>query len=125
GGGLGWGRGGGRGGPAGLLGCAGLPVALALGRRAGTQVYVLWRAAERGARRSERRAQLLQQAAVELNQSVSEDDLFRNAPRLLSDILPFTHAEVFVPEGEGLRVHTTWRWQVEPDFSIPFETVTG
>lgn len=111
--------------PASLLDYAGLLVALALGTLAGNQIYMLWRAAERRARRSERRAQLLQQAAVELNQSVSEDDLFRNAPRLLSDILPFTHAEVFVPEGEGLRVHTTWRWQVEPDFSIPFETVTG
>ncbi len=111
--------------PADVLDYGGFVLAMVLGTLAGDTIFRLWRSSERRARHSERRARLLQHAAVELNQSSSEADLFRNAPRLLSDILPFTHAEVFVPEGDHLRVHTTWRWKVEPDFTIPYETVTG
>lgn len=103
----------------------GLVLAMALGALAGHQIFSLWRLSERRARTSERRARLLQEAAIELNQAASIDELFRNAPRLLSDMLPFTHAEIFVPEADGLRVHTTWRWKVQPDFSIPLKTVTG
>lgn len=103
----------------------GMVAAMLLGTLAGHQIFALWRSAERRARRSERRARLLQEAAIELNQCTSVDALFRNAPRLLSDLLPFTHAEIFVPEADQLRVHTSYRWRIDPNFTIPLKTVTG
>lgn len=103
----------------------GILLAMALGALTGQQIFALWRLSEKRARSSERRAKLLQQAAIELNQASSIDELYRNAPRLLADLLPFTHAEIFVPEADGLRVHTTWRWKVQPDFWIPLKTVCG
>ncbi len=103
----------------------GMALAMLLGALAGHQIFALWRSAERRARHSERRAKLLQEAAIELNQCTSVDALFRNAPRLLSDILPFTHAEIFVPEEDHLVVHTSFRWRVDADFRIPLRTVTG
>lgn len=103
----------------------GMGLAMLLGALAGQQIFALWRSAERRARHSERRANLLQEAAIELNQCTSVDSLFRNAPRLLSDILPFTHAEIFVPEEDHLVVHTSFRWRVDADFRIPLRTVTG
>jgi GAF domain-containing protein len=111
--------------PAALGDYALLTLTMSLATVAGQQIFVLWRASERRARQSERKAQLLQEATVQINQSADVDALFRNAPRLLSDVLPFTHAEVFVPGGDGLQLHTSWRWIVQPDFSIPFTTVTG
>ncbi len=110
---------------AGPLDYVGMALAMALGATAGHQIFALWRSAERRARHSERRAKLLQEAAVELNQCTTVDALFRNAPRLLSDLLPFTHAEIFVPEDDQLRVHTSYRWRIDADFAIPLRTVTG
>ncbi len=103
----------------------GLALVMAIAALAGNQLYALWRTSERRARHSERRARLLQNAAMELNQAKTEQSLFRRAPRLLSAILPFTHGEVFLPLGEALKVHTSWRWDVSPDFTIPLTTVTG
>lgn len=111
--------------PAGPFDYVGMALAMLLGAVAGHQIFALWRSAERRARHSERRAQLLQEAAIELNQSPSVDALFRNAPRLLSDLLPFTHAEVFIPEGDHLQVHTSYRWRVNEGFKVPLRSVTG
>lgn len=103
----------------------GLTLAMLVAALAGNQLYSLWRAAERRARHSERRAQLLQIAAMELNQATSEESLFRRAPRLLSAILPFTHGEVLLPDGDGLKIHASWRWNVSPDFTVPLTSITG
>jgi len=111
--------------PAAPFDYVGMLLAMLLGALAGHQIFALWRLAERRARHSERRAQLLQEAAIELNQSTSVDSLYRSAPRLLSDLLPFTHAEIFVPTGDELRVHTSYRWRIDPDFTIPLRTVIG
>lgn len=92
---------------------------------AGLRLHHDWRTTQRHASDSERRARLLQQAALELNQSRTSGQLFQAAPRLLSDILSFSHAELFVPEGEQLQLSTAWRWQPEPGFSIPLHTVIG
>ena len=80
---------------------------------------------QRRAADSERRTRLLQQAALELNQAQSDRELFKAAPRLLSDILSFTHAEMFVPQGDELLLSTSWQWQPGPGFSIPLDTVIG
>lgn len=102
-----------------------LTLTMLLATVAGQQIFLLWRLSERRARQSERKALLLQEATVQINQSADVDALFRNAPRLLSDLLPFTHAEIFVPEEDCLRLHTSWRWIVQPDFTIPLNTVSG
>lgn len=91
----------------------------------GQHLHLAWRNSERRAADSDRRASLLQHAALELNQSRTPDQLFLAAPRLLSDILTFSHAELFVPDGDQLQLSTAWRWQPEPGFSIPLDTVIG
>lgn len=103
----------------------GLAAAMLIAGGAGHQLFTLWNAAERRARRSSRRARLLQQAALELNQADGVDRLFRSAPRLLSDMLAFAHAEIFVPDGDELVLHTTWRWNVPAGFRMPLRTVSG
>src|SRR5690606_9316748 len=67
----------------------------------------------------------LQQAALELNQADSIERLFQSAPRLLSEILAFTHAELFVPDGREMLLSHAWRWQAEDGFRIPMHTVVG
>lgn len=103
----------------------GLAAAMLLAGGAGHQLFTLWNAAERRARHSSRRARLLQQAALELHQADGIDRLFGSAPRLLSDMLAFAHAEIFVPDGDELVLHTTWRWNVGPGFRMPLRTVSG
>ena len=92
---------------------------------AGQRLNQAWRSNERLAAESDKRARLLRQAALELNQAQSESALYRAAPRLLSEILTFSHAELFVPEGEMLQLDTSWEWQPEPGFSISLNTVIG
>lgn len=84
-----------------------------------------WRGQQRLADESDKRAKLLKQATFELNQARSESGLYKTAPRLLSEILTFTHAGLFVPEGEILQLDSSWQWQPEPGFNIPLDTVIG
>ena len=102
-----------------------LALAMVLAAAAGDQLHRTWRASRRAALRSRNRARLLQQAALELNQADSTEQLFQAAPRLLSEILAFTHAELFVPDGTELLLSKAWRWQVEDGFRIPMHTVVG
>src|SRR5690606_15022027 len=51
--------------------------------------------------------------------------LFSDAPRLLSDILTFTHAELFVPEGDQLSLATASRWNARPGFKVPLASIIG
>lgn len=111
--------------PVGWSDYLGLGAAMLIAGGAGHQLFTLWSAAERTARHSSRRARLLQQAALELNQADGVDRLFRSAPRLLSEMLAFAHAEVFVPDGDELVLHTTWRWNVRPGFRMSLRTVSG
>ncbi|HET8984409.1 MAG TPA: diguanylate cyclase, partial [Trueperaceae bacterium] len=64
-------------------------------------------------------------AALELNQADTAERLFQAAPRLLSEILAFTHAELFVPDGKEMLLTNAWRWQAEDGFRIPMHTVIG
>lgn len=98
---------------------------MALAAIAGDRFYQAWRGAQRQAGQAGNRAKLLQEAAVDLNHAADVDSLFASAPRLLSDILSFAHASVFVPHGSALRVHTTLRWGAEPHFEVPLESVMG
>ncbi|HZJ09840.1 MAG TPA: diguanylate cyclase, partial [Trueperaceae bacterium] len=102
-----------------------LAAAMIVAGVAGQGLHRIWQASERRAFDSDRRARLLQQAALELHQSQTSKHLFQAAPRLLSEILSFSHAALFVPDGEQLQLSTAWRWQPEPGFSIPLETVIG
>src|SRR5690606_2929592 len=102
-----------------------LALAMVLAAAAGDQLHRTWRASRRAALLSRNRARLLQQAALELNQADSTEQLFQAAPRLLSEILAFTHAELFVPDGTELLLSKAWRWQVEDGFRVPLHTVVG
>ena len=102
-----------------------LAVAMALAAAAGDRLHRTWRASERRARLSRNRARLLQQAALELNQADTTSRLFQSAPRLLSEILAFTHAELFVPDGDEMLLSHAWRWQAEEGFRIPLQTIIG
>lgn len=104
---------------------AGLLLAAALAALAGQLVFATWRESERHARASERRAHLLQQAAMELNQATSVDALYSNAPVLLSDILSFAHAELIVPHSGQMRVHTSWRWSGHGGYVFPVASISG
>ncbi len=102
-----------------------LVVSLGVATIAGDRLYRVWRRSEQKARHAGRRAQLLQEAAADLNHATDEAGLFASAPRLLSDILPFSHASIFVPEGRGLRALSTWRLGVDPGFEVPLASVMG
>jgi len=102
-----------------------LAVAMALAAVAGDQLHRTWRASERTALLSRNRARLLQQAALDLNQVDSTERLFQAAPRLLAEILSFTHAELFVPDGNEMLLSNAWRWHAEEGFRIPMHTVVG
>jgi len=91
----------------------------------GHHMHRVWRESEARAQDNQRRARLLQQAALELNQAEDATHLFSAAPRLLSDILTFTHAELFVPEGDGLTLAKAWRWDATPGFRVPLSSVIG
>ncbi len=102
-----------------------LTVTMLLATVVGDRMHRVWRDSEARAHVNERRARLLQQAALELNQADDAAHLFSAAPRLLSDILTFTHAELFVPEGDGLTLAKAWRWDVKPGFRVPVTSVIG
>ncbi len=109
----------------GLAGYAELAGAMALAAFVGDRMHRVWRDSEARAYDNERRARLLQHAALELNQAADADHLFADAPRLLSDILTFTHAELFVPDGDHLSLATAWRWNARPGFKVPLASIIG
>ena len=112
----------------GALGPAGygeIAVTMLLAAFVGDRMHRVWRRTEARAHQNERRARLLQQAAMELNQADDAAHLLAAAPRLLSDILTFTHAELFIPDGDGLALATAWRWDVKPGFRVPLTSVIG
>ena len=109
----------------GLLDYGELAGAMILGAFVGDRMHRVWRDSESRAHDNERRARLLQHAALELNQAADVEHLFSTAPRLLSEILTFTHAEMFVPDGEQLSLATAWRWSARPGFKVPLESIIG
>ena len=112
-------------GPFGAGSYLGLMLTMLLATVVGDRMHRVWRESEARARGNERRARLLQQAALELDQADDDAHLFSAAPRLLSDILTFTHAELFVPEGDGLTLAKAWRWDAKPGFRVPLTSVIG
>ncbi|HRN18838.1 MAG: diguanylate cyclase [Trueperaceae bacterium] len=102
-----------------------LAMGLAVATFAGSGLYDVWRRTEQLARHAERRSKLLQEAAVDLNHETDQAGLFAAAPRLLSDILPFAHASIFVPSGTGLQLASTWRWHPDPGLEVPLASVMG
>ncbi|MEJ2359591.1 MAG: GAF domain-containing protein, partial [Deinococcales bacterium] len=109
-------------GPAELAGFGGL---LVLGTLAGNNLFSLWHATARSARRNERRARLLSEAALAMESARDAEALFAMLPRLLAEILAVTHAEVFVPDGDGLRFQAAWRADLTRDFRVPRTSVMG
>ncbi len=113
------------GGPAAGLDLIGMAALLVGGVLAGNDLFSLWHRTARAARDNERRARLLQEAALAMDKAESARALFRAMPRLLADILDFTHAEVFVPDGEGLRFEAACFAELAEDFRLPSDSVTG
>ncbi len=104
---------------------AGLALAMLLASAAGHNLFSLWQATEAHAHASETRARLLREAALELHHARSEDELLESVPRLLSDILDFAHADVFVPAADAMVLRTSLGWDVAPGYRIPLTSVTG
>ncbi len=112
-------------GSVGLVGYAELAGAMVIGAFAGDRMHRVWRDSELRAFDNESRARLLQHAALELNQAPDQERLFAAAPRLLSEILTFSHAEMFVPDGDQLSLATAWRWNARPGFKVPLASIIG
>ncbi len=109
-------------GPLELAGFGGL---LILGTLAGNNLFSLWHATARSARSNERRARLLSEAALAMEGAGDPEALFAMLPQLLAEILEVTHAEVFVPDGDGLRFQAAWRADLTRDFRVPLTSVIG
>lgn len=108
-----------------ILGYAELAGVMGVAALVGDRMHRVWRETESRSFDNERRARLLQHAALELNQAPDAEHLFTDAPRLLSEILTFTHAELFVPEGDQLSLATAWRWNARPGFKVPLGSIVG
>lgn len=103
----------------------GLPLLLLLATLAGNDLFVLWHRTARRARDNERRARLLSEAALAMQQAHTAAALYRAMPRLLADILEYTHAEVFVPEEGGLRLVADSGTELPADFRLTTSSVMG
>lgn len=99
--------------------------AAALGVAAGGSVYELWRATEGSSRRSARSARLLSDAALELQRLDDAAALYEALPRLLGEVLDFTHASVVVPEGSALRLVASNPWTLPEGFTVGAASVAG
>lgn len=79
------------------------------------------------AERAARRAELLSVALIRLPSLASTNAIYRELPRLLSEILGFTHADVLVPSPDAscLLVETSLGWTPPPDVRMPLQSVTG
>ncbi len=102
-----------------------LAFALTIATLVGQRLHQVWSANERRAAFSERRARLLQHAALELNQADDQERLFETGLRLLSEILRFDHAEVFVPQGGEMVLQSSWSSPLERGFSLGLRGVIG
>jgi len=110
---------------AGLVEPIGLAIVLTLALLAGNDLFRLWHGTARSARDNERRARLLSEAALAMARAEDRPTLFLAMPRLLSDILDYTHAEVFVPDGEGLRLEAAHGTELPAGFRVPPASVMG
>ncbi len=104
---------------------SGMALLLVLGAAAGDNLFSLWHASARAARVNERRARLLSEAAVTMAGAGDPAALYAAMPRLLSDVLDFTHAEVFTEEGDGYRSIAAHRADLARDFRVPPTSVVG
>ena len=104
---------------------AGLAAALLLAILAGNDLFRLWHRTARAAGDNERRARLLSESALAMQQAEDRDALFEAMPRLLADIFDVGHAEVFVPDGEGLRLQASHGTPLPAAFRVPAASVMG
>lgn len=77
--------------------------------------------------RSARRAQLLSVAMMRLPELDSTRAIYLELPRLLAEILGFTHADVLVPSPDRthLTVLASFGWTPPPDIRLPMRSITG
>ncbi len=85
------------------------------------------REARLSAERAARRAELLSVAMMRLPALDSTRAIYRELPRLLSEILGFTHADVLAPTPDeaSLSVMTSFGWTPPPGSRVPLRSVTG
>jgi diguanylate cyclase (GGDEF)-like protein len=91
----------------------------------GDSLYRLWRNSKRRAKRSARQAELLSRSVLELQEATSEAAIYQALPRLLAEILPATHAEVFCPAGDVLKLIAAHNWDIPLGFELPLSSVSG
>ncbi len=106
---------------------AGIIPVMLIGIVGADSIFRLWRGAEQRAKRNARQARLLSKAIVQLQHTKTAEEVFATLPKLLSEILSFNHAEVFVPsvEQDSLRLMASYRWNVAAGFEVPLQSVTG
>ena len=104
---------------------AGFGALLVLGMLAGNNLFSLWHATARSARSNERRARLLSEAALAMERARDAEALFAMLPRLLAEMLEIARTEVFVPDGDGLRLQTAWRAGLGREVRVPLTSVMG
>ncbi|MDA8346085.1 MAG: sensor domain-containing diguanylate cyclase [Thermaerobacter sp.] len=77
--------------------------------------------------RAARRAELLSVAMMRLPALDSTRAIYGELPRLLSEILGFTHADVLAPSPDGahLVVVTSFGWTPPDEIRVPLRSVTG
>jgi diguanylate cyclase (GGDEF)-like protein len=104
---------------------AGLLPLFLLGLGGGQAVYQLWRRSERRARTHAKRTELLANTVLSLQRARTPKEVYDALPLLLADVLHFTHAEVFVPEGSALKLVASHRWTIPKGFELSFDSITG
>ena len=92
---------------------------------AGVLLYSRTRRAERRARESNRRTELLTEAAAALQKVDTGEALFRTVLRMLADVLDYSHATVFAPRDDTIVMLASHRLEVPAGFSLPFDSVVG
>ncbi len=94
---------------------------------AGSAVGYRVRRVRQAAMGAARRARLLSEALLRLPRLETADDVFRELPHLLQEILGFSHADVLVPaqDGQHLQVHTTLGWTPPSGVLVPLQSITG
>lgn len=103
----------------GVLGL-GLPLAL-LGRALGRRVEEAELREKEGALRT----RLLTEAAMAMEKLDRPDTLYRAILRMLTEILDFTHAQVFAPRDGAMVLVASYRCEVPADFRLTMDSMVG
>lgn len=103
----------------------GLLSAAILSLVSGQSLYRLWWESDQQVKAYARRAKLLSQAVMHLQQASTEQDVFEALPRLLANILSFTHAHVFVLDKNELHLVASYHWHGPKGLAMSLDSISG